>query len=39
MLQQILFYRELGLSLDNIKKIVTASTFDKTIAIPFFEYF
>ncbi len=33
MLQQILYYRELGISLDNIKKIITASTFDKTIAL------
>ena len=32
-LQQILFYRELGLSLDRIKEIVTATTFDGTTAL------
>jgi DNA-binding transcriptional MerR regulator len=32
-LQQILFYRELGLDLDSIKKIVTAPTFDGAKAL------
>ncbi|MBY0123687.1 MerR family transcriptional regulator [Bacillus sp. S/N-304-OC-R1] len=32
-LQQILFYRELDVSLDNIKKIVTSPSFDKTEAL------
>jgi DNA-binding transcriptional MerR regulator len=32
-LQQILFYRELGVSLDSIKEIVTAPAFDGTIAL------
>lgn len=32
-LQQILFYRELGVSLDNIKKIVTSPSFDSTRAL------
>ncbi|MFD0826085.1 MerR family transcriptional regulator [Neobacillus sp. M.A.Huq-85] len=32
-LQQILFYRELGVSLDNIKKIVTAPSFDGAQAL------
>ncbi|MEW9096442.1 MAG: MerR family transcriptional regulator [Clostridiaceae bacterium] len=32
-LQQILFYRELGVSLDNIKNIMTSPTFDKMIAL------
>lgn len=32
-LQQILFYRELGLSLDDIKKIVTAPTFNGAKAL------
>lgn len=32
-LQQILFYRELGVRLDEIKKIVTAPSFDKTQAL------
>lgn len=32
-LQQILFYRELGVSLDSIREIVTAPTFDKTAAL------
>jgi DNA-binding transcriptional MerR regulator len=32
-LQQILFYRELGLDLDSIKEIVTAPTFDGAIAL------
>ncbi|WP_026576635.1 MerR family transcriptional regulator [Bacillus sp. UNC438CL73TsuS30] len=32
-LQQILFYRELGVSLDNIKKIVTAPSFDGALAL------
>ena len=32
-LQQILFYRELGVSLDSIKEIVTAPSFDKTKAL------
>lgn len=32
-LQQILFYRELGVSLDHIKKIVTSPTFDAAHAL------
>ncbi|MDF2821158.1 MAG: transcriptional regulator, MerR family protein [Clostridiales bacterium] len=32
-LQQILFYRELGINLDNIKDIVTAPTFDGARAL------
>ena len=32
-LQQILFYRELGVSLENIKDIVTAPAFDSTQAL------
>ncbi len=32
-LQQILFYRELGVSLDSIKGIVTAPSFDRTAAL------
>jgi DNA-binding transcriptional MerR regulator len=32
-LQQILFYRELGVSLDNIKNIVTAPSFDGAMAL------
>ena len=32
-LQQILFYRELGVNLDTIKEIMTSSTFDGTIAL------
>ena len=32
-LQQILFYRELGMPLDEIKKIVLSATFDKTSAM------
>jgi len=32
-LQQILFYRELDVSLDNIKNILTSSSFDKTKAL------
>lgn len=32
-LQQILFYRELGISLDNIKSIITESSFDETAAL------
>lgn len=32
-LQQILFYRELGVSLENIKNIVTASGFDEVDAL------
>jgi len=32
-LQQILFYRELGVSLDSIKDIVTAPSFDGAIAL------
>jgi DNA-binding transcriptional MerR regulator len=32
-LQQILFYRELGVSLDNIKNIVTAPSFDEANAL------
>ncbi|HEY2420837.1 MAG TPA: MerR family transcriptional regulator [Neobacillus sp.] len=32
-LQQILFYRELGVSLDSIKNIVTAPSFDGAIAL------
>jgi DNA-binding transcriptional MerR regulator len=32
-LQQILFYRELGISLDSIKGIVTASSFDGAAAL------
>lgn len=32
-LQQILFYRELGISLDRIKEIVTAPSFDRTGAL------
>ncbi|OIK09156.1 MerR family transcriptional regulator [Bacillus sp. MUM 116] len=32
-LQQILFFRELGVSLDNIKKIVTAPSFDAEKAL------
>ncbi|MFJ5716246.1 MerR family transcriptional regulator [Neobacillus sp. NPDC093127] len=32
-LQQILFYRELGVSLDSIKEIVTAPTFDGAAAL------
>jgi len=33
MLQQILFYRELGVSLDSIKEIVTAPSFNATNAL------
>lgn len=33
LLQQILFYRELGLSLENIRKIVTQPSFDGTRAL------
>lgn len=33
LLQQILFYRELGMSLDNIKKIVTSPMFDGAKAL------
>ncbi|QWU18219.1 MerR family transcriptional regulator [Paenibacillus sophorae] len=33
LLQQILFYRELGLSLENIKAIVTSPSFDGTKAL------
>ncbi len=33
LLQQILFYRELGVALDSIKNIVTAPDFDKTLAL------
>jgi len=32
-LQQILFYKELGISLENINDIVTAPTFDEVIAL------
>jgi DNA-binding transcriptional MerR regulator len=32
-LQQILFYRELGLNLEMIKKLTTSPTFDETIAL------
>ena len=32
-LQQILFYRELGLNLDSIKEIITSSTFDAATAL------
>jgi DNA-binding transcriptional MerR regulator len=32
-LQQILFYRELGVSLDSIKNIVTAQSFNGTLAL------
>lgn len=32
-LQQILFYRELGVSLENIKKIITSPSFDSTHAL------
>ncbi|WP_129729166.1 MerR family transcriptional regulator [Ectobacillus funiculus] len=32
-LQQILFYRELGVSLENIKKITTSPSFDSTLAL------
>lgn len=32
-LQQILFYRELGVSLDSIRELVTAPSFDKTAAL------
>jgi len=32
-LQQILFYRELDVSLENIKEIITAPSFDKTKAL------
>lgn len=32
-LQQVLFYRELGVNLDNIKNIVTAPSFDSTKAL------
>lgn len=32
-LQQILFYRELGVSLENIKEIITSSDFDGTKAL------
>ena len=32
-LQQILFYRELGVNLDRIKEIMTSSTFDRTTAL------
>lgn len=32
-LQQILFYRELGVGLDNIREIVTAPSFDETKAL------
>ena len=32
-LQQILFYRELGVSLENIKKIITSPAFDSTHAL------
>jgi DNA-binding transcriptional MerR regulator len=33
MLQQILFYRELGVSLDSIKEIVTSPSFDRANAL------
>ena len=33
MLQQILFYKELGVSLDDIKEIITAPNFDSTNAL------
>jgi DNA-binding transcriptional MerR regulator len=33
LLQQILFYRELGVDLDSIKKIVTAPSFDGVVAL------
>lgn len=33
MLQQILFYRELGIELETIRAIVTSSSFDKTEAL------
>jgi DNA-binding transcriptional MerR regulator len=32
-LQQIMFYRELGVSLDNIKEIITSNNFDETNAL------
>lgn len=32
-LQQILFYRELGVSLENIKEIITSPNFDSTTAL------
>lgn len=32
-LQQVLFYRELGVSLNNIRRIVTADTFDRAKAL------
>jgi len=32
-LQQIMFYRELGISLDNIKNIITSPTFDEASAL------
>ncbi len=32
-LQQILFYRELGVSLENIKEIITAPSFDREVAL------
>lgn len=32
-LQQILFYRELGVNLDQIKEIMTSDTFDRSIAL------
>lgn len=32
-LQQILFYRELGMSLDSIRDIITSPTFDSTLAL------
>lgn len=32
-LQQILFYRELGVNLDSIKEIITSSTFDEATAL------
>ncbi len=32
-LQQILFYRELGMSLDNIKEIITSPSFDEVEAL------
>lgn len=33
MLQQILFYRELGMDLDNIKAIITSASFDEINAL------
>lgn len=32
-LQQIMFYRELGVSLDNIKELITSNNFDETNAL------